>query len=252
MRIVVRQLLAVTAVLLLTPLGAVAQEPATVAGQVTSEAGQPLVGASVVVEGTSFGALTNADGRFRLTVPASRVTGGPVTITASQLGYRSVSRTVTLTGGTTTVDFALGEDPLRLDEIVVTGQGTKQERRKLGVVINTVEGEAVAEAHETNTVAALAGKAPNVEVTSNAGDPGASAYIRIRGAASIVGGTQPLFVVDGTPIDNSSHRTEGSHAGTVTSNGVIDLNPDDIESVDILKGAAASAIYGSRGANGVV
>ncbi|NIP79573.1 MAG: SusC/RagA family TonB-linked outer membrane protein, partial [Gemmatimonadetes bacterium] len=248
----VRRLLALSAALLLLPAWAAAQESATITGQVTTAGGDPIAGATILVEGMNLGTLTNVDGRFMLVIPASRVMGQQVDVTASQLGYKPVTETITLTGGSATLDFALADDPLRLEEIVVTGQGTQQERRKLGVAINTVDGEALSRSNESNTVAALAGKAPNVEITSNAGDPGASAYIRIRGAASIVGGTQPLFVVDGTPIDNSSHRTEGSHAGTVTSNAVIDLNPDDIESIDILKGAAAAAIYGSRAANGVV
>ncbi|MEJ2503644.1 MAG: TonB-dependent receptor plug domain-containing protein, partial [Gemmatimonadota bacterium] len=248
----VRQLMALSLVLLLWPLGVTAQQSATITGQVTSSAGQPLAGATVIIEGMNLGTLANVDGRYLLAVPASRVQGQEVTVSAQQLGYRSQTETITLSGGSITINFTLEEDPLRLEEIVVTGQGTQQERAKLGVAINTVDGEAVSSSNESNTVSALAGKAPNVEVTSNAGDPGASAYIRIRGAASIVGGTQPLFVVDGTPIDNSTHRIEGSSAGTVVANGMFDLNPDDIESIDILKGAAAAALYGSRAANGVV
>lgn len=229
-----------------------AQEPTTLTGAVTDLAGQPIPSASVYIPSMSLGVLSNAQGRYVMIIPASRVTGQTVTVEASLIGHTTAERTVTLTPGSQVVDFQLGDDPLQLEAIVVTGQGTQQERRKLGVVINSVEGEAITRSQETNTVAALAGKAPNVEITSNAGDPGASAYIRIRNAASIVGGTQPLFVVDGTPIDNSSHRTETEAAGTVTGNGVIDLNPSDIENVEILKGAAAAAIYGSRAANGVV
>ncbi|MGD2071188.1 MAG: TonB-dependent receptor plug domain-containing protein, partial [Gemmatimonadota bacterium] len=240
-----------TLLLVLAPAWAAAQQPAQITGRVTDGL-RPIANASVVIEGMSLGATTNVEGRYLILVPASRITDAPATVTASQLGYRTESQELTLTGGTLQLDFELAVDPLLLHEIVVTGQGTTSERRKLGVVINKVEGQAVAAANETNTVAALAGKAPNVEITSNAGDPGASAYIRIRGAASITGGTQPLFVVDGTPIDNSAHRTESSAGGTVTGSGVLDLNPDDIENVEILKGAAAAAIYGSRAANGVV
>ena len=248
----VRHAVALCALLLL-PGWVAAQQTATITGQVTSSStGEPLAGATIQVAGTNLGTLSNVEGQYLLVIPASRVTGQEATITAQQLGYRPLSRTITLTAGSHSLDFALADDPLRLEEIVVTGQGTRQERQRLGVAINTVEGEAISRANESNTVAALAGKAPNVEITSNSGDPGSSAYIRIRGAASIVGGTQPLFVVDGTPIDNSEHRTEGEHAGTIMSNGLIDLNPDDIENIEILKGAAAAAIYGSRAANGVV
>jgi TonB-linked SusC/RagA family outer membrane protein len=236
----------------LAPPGLTAQEPTTLAGSVMSEAGQPLASASVYIESMNLGVLTNEQGRFIMIIPASRAMGQTVVLRAALIGHTSVTQELTLTPGTQVFDFVLGEDPLQLEAIVVTGQGTQQERRKLGVVINSVEGEAISRSREANAVAALAGKAPNVEVTSNAGDPGASAYIRIRNAASIVGGTQPLFVVDGTPIDNSSHRTESSAAGTVVGNALIDLNPQDIENVEILKGAAAAAIYGSRAANGVV
>lgn len=246
-----RLLMVAVGVALCAP-GLDAQEPTTLTGAVTDAAGRPLPSASVHIPSMSLGVLSNAQGRFIIIIPASRVTGQTVTVEASLIGHTTVERTVTLTPGSQVVDFQLGDDPLQLEAIVVTGQGTQQERRKLGVVINSVEGEAITRSQESNTVAALAGKAPNVEITSNAGDPGASAYIRIRNAASIVGGTQPLFVVDGTPIDNSSHRTETEAAGTVTGNGVLDLNPSDIENVEILKGAAAAAIYGSRAANGVV
>ncbi len=243
---------AVLAALTLVPIGLSAQQTATLAGQVTGPDGVPLVAATVEVEGLNFGTLTNDQGRYLITVPASRVQGQDVTVTATMIGHRSQSHTVTLSGGAITLNFILGEDPLKLSEIVVTGQGTRQERAKLGVSISSVGGQELVQSQESNVVAALAGKAPNVEVTSSAGDPGASAYIRIRGASSIVGGTQPLFVVDGTPISNATHGLEGSTAGTVVSNRAIDLNPEDIANIEILKGAAAAALYGSRAANGVV
>lgn len=252
MRVLLRLCVIPLLALALSPKTAAAQEPATLTGVVTNQQGAPIASASVFIVGMNFGTLTNAEGRYAFTVPASRVTGQTVTVTASLIGFSSRSSTVTLRQGLQTINFTLAEDPLKLAEVVVTGQGTRQERRKLGVAINTVEGAAISRANETNAIAALAGKAPNVEITSNSGDPGSSAYIRIRGAASITGGTQPLFVVDGTPIDNSAHRIEGSHAGTVTGSGVLDLNSEDVENVEILKGAAAAALYGSRAANGVI
>jgi TonB-linked SusC/RagA family outer membrane protein len=252
MRSAVRQAMVLAAALLLLPAWAAAQEPASLTGQVTTSSGQPLPGATITVEGMNLGTLTNIEGRYLLVIPASRLTGQEIRLTAVQLGYKPMTQTITPRAGMNTLDFALAEDPLRLEEIVVTGQGTTQERQKLGVAINTVDAEEITSSNEPNVVAALAGKAPNVEVTSNAGDPGAGAYIRIRGAASIVGGTQPLIVVDGTPIDNSERFIEAETAGTVVGNGALDLNPADIESIDILKGAAAAALYGSRAANGVV
>ena len=116
---------------------------------------------------------------------------------------------MTLQPGTQLLDFMLGDDPLLLEEIVVTGAGLNTERQKLGVTINSVKADEISLSQETNIVSALAGKAPNVEVTSSAGDPGAGSYIRIRGANSLMGSNQPLFVVDGVPIDNSSTNIEG-------------------------------------------
>src|SRR5690606_31470440 len=161
--------------------------------------------------------------------------------------------TLALTGGTHTHDFTLVANPLRLGEVVVTGQGLTTTREKLGNVINTVDSAAIVRSNETNIVNAIAAKAPNVEVRSQAGDPGSSSYIRIRGPKTISGTGQPLFVVDGVPIDNSTLSTEGTTTqGTVAPNRASDIDPQNIASIDILKGAAAAAIYGARAGQGVV
>ena len=242
------------------PSRVAAQEPTSLTGLVSDEAGQPLGSAIVAIDAMNLGTLADERGRYLLIVPASRVSPGrSVQVTASLIGRSSQTRTVTLQPGTRSLDFSLASDPLNLEEIVVTGAGLTTQRARLGVSINSVRAEDIGRSQETNLVAALAGKAPNVEVTSSAGDPGAGAYIRIRGANSLLGANQPLMVVDGQPIDNSSRNIEdlesaggGGIRGTVISNRGIDLNPNDIESVEILKGPAASAIYGSRAANGVV
>ena len=234
------------------PSVARAQEPTTLTGRVTSSTGAPLPAASVYIESMSLGVLTNDQGRYLIIIPASRATGQTVTLKASLIGRAAEEREITLTPGTQSVDFVLADDPLRLEEIVVTGAGLNTQRAKLGVTINSVKSEEIGLSQEVNIVSALAGKAPNVEVTSSSGDPGAGVYIRIRGANSLIGSNQPLFVVDGVPIDNSSDTIEASGAGTIVTNRAMDLNPNDIESVEILKGAAAAAIYGSRAANGVV
>lgn len=229
-----------------------AQEPTTLTGRVLDASGAPLEAASVYIESMNVGVLTNAQGRYLMIIPASRVTGQTVTLRASLIGRTSQEQQITLEPGTTVLDFQLSDDPLALEEIVVTGVGLSTQRQRLGVTINSVKADEIAVSQEVNIVSALAGKAPNVEVTSSAGDPGAGSYIRIRGANSLLGSNQPLFVVDGQPIDNSSTSIESTVAGTVVSNRAMDLNPNDIESVSILKGAAAAAIYGSRAANGVV
>jgi TonB-linked SusC/RagA family outer membrane protein len=243
-------------------LPATVRAQATISGRVTAEGGAPVVGASVYLEGLQIGAQTTDDGRYNILVPAARATGQSATLSARSIGYRPVSQTITLTNGATiTRDFTMAANPLRLGEVVVTGAGTTSTRERLGSVINTVDSSLIQRANEpANVVSALAGKAPNVDVRTQSGEPGASASIRIRGATSIsLGATnQPLFVVDGQPIDNTTVSTEQGPAdypgtgGTVTSNRAADINPNDIESVDILKGAAAAAIYGARASNGVV
>ncbi len=248
--------------LCLAPLPLKAQEPVHISGHVTDEAGKPLVAASVTLKGTLLGTITDPQGHYEMTLPASRARG-TLTLAATELGYATVEATVAPGVTEVTQDFKLAVEPLHLSEIVATGQGTATTRERLASAVSTVRSEDIQRSQEQNVVQALAGKAPGVEVTSSAGDPGAGSYIRIRGAASITGGTQPLIVVDGTPITNSSINTDlqdapdnngngGATAGTVVTNRAADLNPNDIESVEILKGAAATAIYGSRAANGVV
>ena len=229
-----------------------AQDPTTLAGRITSSAGEPLSGASIVIPSMNIGVASSSEGRYALIVPASRATGQTVEMSVNMIGRSTEAVQVTLRPGTQEFDFRLGEDPLLLDEIVVIGQGLAMQRQKLGVTINTVRAEEIALSHEPNIVEALAGKAPNVEVTSSGGDPGAGSYIRIRGANSLIGSNQPLFVVDGQPITNSSDTIGVSIAGVVVGNRAMDLNTTDIESIQVLKGAAAAAIYGSRAGNGVI
>src|SRR5438093_5493578 len=157
-------------------------------------------------------------------------------------------------------DFNLAPNPLQLGEVVVTGAGTTSTTEKLGSVRNNVPADQIVKSNEQNVVEALAAKAPNVFVSAQSGDPGASSFTQIRGIRTIVGNNQPLIVVDGVPIDNSAKSTsdfnphDGGYSGegTVVTNRAMDLNPNDIESVEILKGAAAGAIYGARAGQGVI
>jgi TonB-linked SusC/RagA family outer membrane protein len=257
-----RLTLAVAAGALTLPAAVLAQDGATVTGRVTSEAGAPLASASVFIDGLNIGALTREDGVYSFVVPAARVQGQGATLTARLLGYKASTVPITLAAGTITQDFRLAPNPLRLGEVVVTGAGTVTQAEKLGNVRNSVEASEIIKSNEANVVQALAAKAPNVEVTQSSGEPGASSYIRIRGQRTITGGAQPLFVVDGVPIDNSSFSTSnfnpidelgtGEISGTTQSNRAVDINPSDIESVEILKGPAAGAIYGARAGQGVV
>ena len=258
---ILRQTLAAVSVAAVAPAvqAQQAQQAAVVSGRVTSDAGVPIAAATVFIPNLGVGSPTGADGRYSITVPAARVTGQPVTITARLVGYTPSSATITLRGGAITQDFSLTASPLRLDAVVVTGAGTATTRERLGTTINSVDSTLIRRAATPqNVVSALAGLAPNVDVRTQSGEPGASASIRIRGATSVLGTNQPLFVVDGQPIDNQTVSSQqgptdypGS-GGTVTQNRAADINPNDIESVEILKGAAASAIYGARAANGVI
>jgi len=235
----------------------------TISGRVTTEQGAPLPGASVFLQGLSIGSQTNDQGNYTFVVAAARATGQTATLTARVIGYAAKSASVTLAAGSSiTQDFTLAANPLRLGEVVVTGAGTSTTRERLTTTINTVDSTSLKRAVQPqNLVSALAAQAPNVEVRTQSGEPGASASIKIRGASSVNGPTQPLFVVDGQPIDNqinspnllfSAGGIPGQNSGTVAQNRAADINPDDIESIEILKGGAAAAIYGARAASGVV
>ncbi len=243
----------------LGPPGAVsAQQPAaiTISGQVLNEDGAPIPSAALVVQTLNVHAVSRVDGRYALTIPAGRLTTASVTLLARAINYKARTETVQLIGQDAyTVDFQLAPNPLQLGEIVVTGTGITNTVEQAGNVRNYVDSSLIERSGETNIVSALAGKAPNVEVVSNAGDPGASASIRIRGVNTLSGGSDPLFIIDGTPIDNSTFQTDltfGEDGGTASPNRASDVNPADIESIEILKGAAAAAIYGARGGQGVI
>mgnify|MGYP002777952654 CR=1 FL=1 len=243
----------VVAALALGARTAQAQEPATVRGVVRSASGVPLPRVNVVIPSLGLGAETDAQGRYTLRVPGARALGRSVEIDARLIGYRNAAAQVTLaSGGTITQDFTLATNPLRLTEVVVTGSGTSATREQLATTVSTVNSADIRKSAEVNVVNSLAQKAPGIEVTSSAGDPGAGSGIIIRGFKTIQGTGQPLFVVDGVPIDNSVAVTDFSDNGFAYANRALDLNPADIESVEVLKGPSAAALYGLRAANGVI
>ena len=166
---------------------------------------------------------------------------------------RRKNAAITLSAGTITHDFVMAAAARQLDQVIVTGAGTSQVRERVGSVINTVDSSLITrETQPQNIISSLAATAPNVRVSTQSGEPGASAFVIIRGATSVTGTNQPLIVVDNQPIDNTTLSTNGGDGSTVTQNRAADINPNDVESVQILKGAAASAIYGARAANGVI
>jgi TonB-linked SusC/RagA family outer membrane protein len=253
-----RRLVASGAAVALLPAWLAAQDAAVISGAVTGENGRRLAGASVSVQQLGLGATTRDDGRYTILVPAARVTGQQVTLTARAINYKPQTVTVTLSEGQLTQDFSLAPNPLNLGEIVVTGAGTATEVEKLGTVRDKVVAEQITNSSEQNLVNALAAKAPNVQVYSTAGDPGASSYIQIRGLTTIQAGDgQPLFVVDGVPVDNNTDYTNPAQQALNSNpinpqNNLLNLNPNDIENVEVLKGASSGAIYGSRAGQGVV
>ncbi|MGH7627998.1 MAG: SusC/RagA family TonB-linked outer membrane protein [Gemmatimonadales bacterium] len=240
------------------PAWLAAQEAAVISGAVTGESGRRLAGASVSIQQLGLGATSRDDGRYTILVPAARVTGQQITLTARAINYKPQTVTVTLSEGQITQDFGLAPNPLNLGEIVVTGAGTATEVEKLGTVRDRVVGEQIINSAEQNLVNTLAAKAPNVQVFSSAGDPGASSYIQIRGLTTIQAGDgQPLFIIDGVPVDNNTDYSNPAqlalnNATIFPPNNLLNLNPGDIENVEVLKGASSGAIYGARAGQGVV
>ena len=229
----------------------------TVSGKITDRAtGQGLPGVTVLVKGRTIGTSTNLEGSYSLgSVPADATV-----LVFSFIGYST--REIPITGSNT-VNAALATDAKQLNEVVVTALGLEANRDQLGTAQATVQGTALVGSGETSVVTGISGKTPGVIITRSSGDPGASANIQIRGAATITGNLQPLIVVDGIPISNSSIGNDGiltsnGGAGSNQTDGVVqasrlnDINPDDIASMEILKGAAAAALWGTRAANGVI
>lgn len=217
----------------------------TLSGLVIDEESLPIPGVSVVVKGTIIGTSTDASGMFTLTVPDNANL-----LVFSFIGFDS--REVPI-GNLSTFNVTLTSQELL--EVVVTALGIKREERSLGYAVQEVNAKGMTEARETNFVNALQGKIAGVQISGASGNIGGSSRILIRGASSVSGNNQPLFVVDGTPIDNSNFNsiaTQTANGGVDYGNAAQDVNPDDIESVSVLKGPSAAALYGSRASNGVL
>jgi TonB-linked SusC/RagA family outer membrane protein len=230
-------------VLLLLPAWAMAQD-ATISGKVTDTAGNPLPGANVVVELTNLGAATDVDGKYSFTVPAKAVKGQEVRVTARFIGYRSKTEKVTLSAGAMTKDFSLPTDVLDLDAIVVTGVVEETPKTKLAISVAKVSSEALQQVPSSSPETALYGKVAGVKVVRGVGQPGTSASIQLRAPTSInTSGrsADPLYIVDGVVIDPS-----------ITGSPLTDIPSDEIESMEVVKGAASASTYGSRAANGVI
>lgn len=217
----------------------------TISGKVTTnEDGEPLPGVSVLVEGTSIGAVTDIDGLYSINVPSGRTT-----LSFSFIGYKRQSIAI---GNMNTINVVMEPDTEQLTEVVVTAFGLTQEKKKISFAAQEVDETEIIASREQNIVDALNAKVAGVQVTRQGGAAGAASSIVIRGNQSISGQNQPLFVVDGVPINNSFNATIGTSGGVDYANRAIDLNPNDIESVTVLKGPSATSLYGIQGAAGVV
>lgn len=221
----------------------VVQQTSKVKGTVTDEQGESLIGASIAVKGTTQGVITDINGQFSIDAPRN------ATLIVSYVGYQAQEVPVK---GQSNLKIILKEDSKIIDEVVVTALGIKRERKALGYSLGEVKGEELAKAKETNVINSLAGKVPGLIVSQTAGGPSGSARVIVRGSTEMTGNNQPLYVVDGVPLDNTNYGSAGTYGGYDLGDGISSINPDDIESMSVLKGPAASALYGSRASHGVI
>lgn len=226
---------------MLFSVGVYAQD-ITVRGSVVDQNGDPVIGASVKAAGAKVGAVTNADGEFLIKCPAN-----------SQLEVSYIGFATQTVNASDNVSIVMSEDVNGLNEVVVTALGIKKDARKVGYAVSQVKAEDLVKTGAPNFASALYGKAAGVRVQAAPGGNVSAVSMTVRGLTSISGNTQPLIVLDGVPIRNGNTNNEGYWDNQrIRSNGLVDINPEDIESISVLKGAAATALYGSEGNNGVV
>ncbi|HIZ90715.1 MAG TPA: SusC/RagA family TonB-linked outer membrane protein [Candidatus Bacteroides merdavium] len=219
----------------------VMQQSRQVSGNVKDAMGA-IIGASIVEKGTTNGTITDLDGNFVLNVQQG------ATLVISFVGYKTKEVKV----GTAPLDITLEEDSKVLSEVVVTALGIKRERKALGYGVDEVKGEALTKAKETNVINSMAGRVPGLVVSQTAGGPSGSTRVLLRGNTEMTGNNQPLYVIDGVPLDNTNYGSAGTEGGYDLGDGISSINPDDIENMSVLKGPAASALYGSRASHGVI
>ncbi|MEL7119217.1 MAG: SusC/RagA family TonB-linked outer membrane protein [Bacteroidota bacterium] len=222
----------------------------TITGTIKDASGEAVIGASIVIDGTATGTATDFDGTFSLDVPSD-----DAVLVISYTGFKEMRVTV---GSQSTFDLVMQEDVAVLDAVVVSALGFTQKKDEVGSTSSTVAAADITRNGENTLLASLGGRAAGVQINRSNGDPGAGATIRIRGANTITGSSNPLIILDGIPISNSTiygggnNVTGGRTGGTSQQSRLNDINPADIESVQILKGASAAALWGSRAANGVL
>lgn len=235
------------AMMLLAVMPILHAQTVQITGKVTSaEDGSPIPGVSVVVKGTTIGTTTDFDGNYTLNAPPAANA-----IVFSFVGLKTQEVAI---GGRTNINVVLEQDVVGLEEVVVTALGISREKKSLGYATQEVKGDQIAPVKSDNFINSLSGKVSGVQIKAN-NNIGGSTNVVIRGSKSLTGSNQALFVIDGVPVDNSNTNNTGQRTGRSGydyGNAASDINPNDIESISILKGAAASALYGARAANGVV
>jgi TonB-linked SusC/RagA family outer membrane protein len=229
----------------------------TIKGKVIDGQGKGVPGASVTIKNNAAGTATDPEGNYQF---SAALTPGDYTLVYSGVGLRTIEKRVTLAGNVVIADVSLGEDILALDQVIVTGTSVGTTKKQLGSYIATVKAEDLNKGAPSNVLQALQGKTAGAQITQNSGDPAGGMSVRLRGISSISGSSEPLYIVDGVIINNATNRvtnTQGNYdgantIGTIGQSRIVDINPADIERVEVLNGAAAAAIYGSRANSGVV
>ncbi|MEO7531673.1 MAG: carboxypeptidase-like regulatory domain-containing protein, partial [Sediminibacterium sp.] len=229
-----------------------------ISGKVTDDKGNALNGASVTVRNENNGASTTSDGNYLV---SGNIKPGKRTIVFSAIGYKTNEQVLTVAaGGEYSLNAQLSYDPMGLDEVIVTGTTAGTTRKQVGSFIGSVKGADLMKAPSGNVLASLQGKTPGAQITQNNGDPAGGITVRLRGVSSIGSSSEPLYIVDGIIVNNATTRVTntsgnydgGSFVGTIGQNRMADINPADIERIEVLNGAAAAAIYGSRANSGVI
>lgn len=250
-----RRLLPVVCALLLST-GLMAQDlNFALSGKVVDENQEPLIGVTILIPSLGTGTITDFDGSYELNAKAA---AGTYTAQYSYVGYSTVSQVIELRNDNQTfnLDVTLTTDALRMDEVVVIGSSVTSSRRSLGNSITSVKAEELTRANPQGVLNSLQGKVAGAQIVQNSGDPAGGFSVRLRGSSSILGSSEPLYIIDGVVVSNSTANVTNTNvsagAAQPGTNRMADINPNDIESVEIINGAAAAAIYGSRASNGVV
>ena len=208
---------------------------------ISANDGEPIIGATIIEKGTTLGTISDADGKFTIIVPSTSV------LRISYVGMETVEENVK-----PVMRVVLSSTALSLDEVVVTALGMTREKKALGYAVGEIKGETIEKVKELNIINSLAGREPGLIISQTAGGPTGSSRVEIRGSSMLTGNNQPLYVVDGVPLDNTNFGSATKDGGYDLGDGISSINPDDIESISVLKGPAASALYGSQAGNGVI